>query len=448
MGKITTAEIKQLFSHVRGHFDDSVLINEVFTDSRNQVTDGLFVPIIGDNFDGHDFIIQAIENGAKFAFWGKKEIDPHIPDDFPLILVEDTIEALQKLASFYRDKVNPKVIGITGSNGKTTTKELIYEVLKTKYHVTKTIGNLNNHIGLPLSILKMDLNCEMLVLEMGMNHFGEIERLSQIAKPDIAVITNIGESHIEFLKSREGIAKAKLEIVSGLNNLGRLIVDGDEPLLNVDLPYEVVTCGFHEANDVYVYDIKQQLDQTTFYIENQLFTIPLLGEHQAKNSAFAYAVGRMLDISVSEINEALKTIQFKLMRFEQIKLNENVTIINDAYNASPTSMIASINVLKNMPYKHKVLVLADILELGTFSETEHKKVGKSIDEQIDAVYTYGSDSKHITDGISEHIRIETKHFVDRDKIVSAIKERLKENTVILFKGSRAMKLEEIIEEIV
>ncbi|MGM8214380.1 UDP-N-acetylmuramoyl-tripeptide--D-alanyl-D-alanine ligase [Bacillaceae bacterium W0354] len=448
MVKFTTTEIAHLFKHDQNKVAHSQEIFNVFIDSRKSVNKGLFIPIVGENFDGHDFILQAIENGAVAALWSKEQVDERIPNDFQLLFVNDTIEALQQLAYFYRKKINPKVIGITGSNGKTTTKELVSQVLSKSYVVTKTEGNLNNHIGLPLTVLSMDDQTEVLVVEMGMSNFGEIELLTSIARPDIALITNIGESHIEYLGSREGIAKAKLEIIKGLSESGHFIIDGDEPLLKIDTPFKTVYCGFQREHDVYVHNIKQHNDSTTFYMNDELFEIPLLGEHQAKNCAFAYAVGTLLNVPKHDIKDALRNIQFKLMRFEQINLEQGVKIINDAYNASATSMIASINVLKAMDSQKKIVVLGDILELGSFSEQEHSKVGEHIDDQIDIVFTYGEKSKHIINGLPNNFKGFKQHFTSKTELVKEINKHISNETVILFKASRGMKLEEAIEQLI
>src|SRR5690625_3399660 len=222
----TMKELALKFSNYHGELDFSLPIETVCTDSRVKMNNSLFIPIIGDNFDGHDFIQQAIHNGAIAAFWDKEiDLPSSIPTYFPIFYVSDTTIALQELASFYRDKVDPIVIGITGSNGKTTTKDIVASVMSTTYETHYTKGNLNNHIGLPLTILSMSRATEVLVLEMGMNDFGEIDLLSKIAKPDYAIITNIGESHIEFLGTREGITQAKLEVLNGMKNNGMLIID-------------------------------------------------------------------------------------------------------------------------------------------------------------------------------------------------------------------------------
>lgn len=249
MEKFTLQFVAELFDHRLTEQQKNISIHHIYTDSRQSVENGLFIPIVGERFDAHDFISGAIERGAVAALWSRSEQPEGIPKNFPLIYVDDTLKALQELAKAYRQALDPTVIGVTGSNGKTTTKELIAACLSATYKTAKTEGNLNNHIGLPLTILRMERDVEVLVAEMGMSAFGEIELLSSIGQPDHAVITNIGESHIEFLGSREGIAKAKLEITAGLRKQGQLIIDGDEPLLTTNAYPNKIRCGFTAEND-------------------------------------------------------------------------------------------------------------------------------------------------------------------------------------------------------
>src|SRR5699024_431179 len=246
--------LTKCLTNTKGMIREDVIIKNVLTDSRVQAKQALFVPIVGESFDGHAFLLQVIENGAMAAIWQEdKPLPEELPADFPLFLVKDTITALQEVAASYRSKINPTVVGITGSNGKTTTKDIVAGVCGEAFKTHKTAGNFNNHIGLPLTILSMPKDTEILVLEMGMNHFKEIERLSEIARPDYAIITNIGESHIEYLGSREGIAQAKLEITHCLSEEGKLIIDGDEPLIRVHNTFNrTLSCGFKTENDLVI----------------------------------------------------------------------------------------------------------------------------------------------------------------------------------------------------
>src|SRR5699024_9007602 len=312
--------IKGCFSDCDGMYDPSKKIEHVFTDSHDQKANSLFIPLVGDKFDGHTFLSAAISSGAVATLWQKDKPKPdNIPNDFLFFYVEDTLKALQQLAKAYRTLVNPTVIGITGSNGKTTTKDLCHTVLRQSYRTHATVGNFNNHIGLPLTILQMPRNTDMLILEMGMNHFREIEQLTKIVRPDYAVITNIGESHIEYLGSRKGIAQAKLEITLGLKQEGILIIDGDEPLLREQIQgVQVITCGFLDSNDITLKDVIIDIDKTIFKVDpNASFSIPLAGGHHAKNASYVIALARKLNIDNQTIQEGLSKLSHSAMRFEQ-----------------------------------------------------------------------------------------------------------------------------------
>lgn len=281
----TTNWLAKQFPTNQGGIQDNITIKQVTTDSRAKGEGLLFVPLVGENFDGHEFVKQAIDNGACAIIWDESK---HLPDDIlpnlPIYFVKDTLSALQDLASAYRTEIDPIVIGITGSNGKTTTKDLTSAVVKTTYRTHATKGNFNNHIGLPLTILSMDRNTEALIVEMGMSNFQEIDLLTRIARPDVAIITNIGESHIEFLGSREGIAKAKLEIVNGLDEDGVLIIDGDEPLLREKhINQKKIACGFGAENDYKISEVKIHTTGTEFTLSDGMtYQVPLFGKHHTK----------------------------------------------------------------------------------------------------------------------------------------------------------------------
>ncbi|SET30328.1 UDP-N-acetylmuramoyl-tripeptide--D-alanyl-D-alanine ligase [Oceanobacillus limi] len=447
----TTHWMTSIFPNYRGDAQETISIDEITTDSRKKVNHSLFIPIIGDKFDGHKFLEQAIKHGAVATLWSvERDLPEFLPKDFPIFMVEDTVVALQKLANAYRHEINPIVIGITGSNGKTSTKDLVSTVLKSTYRTHFTQGNLNNHLGVPRTILSMGRETEVLVLEMGMNHFGEIELLSNIAEPDYAVITNIGESHIEHLGSREGIAKAKLEIVSGLKDNGRLILDGDERLLqDVQEREKVITCGFQPHNDVTIKNAEVRENQTKFNLDEYTYTIPLLGSHQAQNASYAITLGKLMKIDPETIKESLHNLKMTSMRFEMIIGKNDVSIINDAYNASPTSMKAAIEVIKQMDeYQEKIVILGDIFELGTHSEALHRSVADVIDEQISAILTVGNDSKFISDAAKEkNKQIVSKHYHTKESLIDDLKSYLKKDTLLLFKASRGMEFESIIKEI-
>ncbi|MGJ9460599.1 UDP-N-acetylmuramoyl-tripeptide--D-alanyl-D-alanine ligase [Oceanobacillus sp. CF4.6] len=446
----TTNWLSQIFTDNQGHVQDNKKINVVTTDSRSKENNSLFIPIIGENFDAHVFIEQAIKNGAAAVLWDRsKKVPESVSPKFPVFFVDDTLKALQDLAAQYRNEVNPFVIGITGSNGKTTTKDLTAAVVKTSYRTHYTKGNFNNHIGLPLTILSMDRNTEVLILEMGMSNYGEIDLLSRISRPDYAIITNIGESHIEFLGSRQGIVNAKLEIVNGLNEAGVLVIDGDEPLLQgLQVKQKVVKNGFEKTNDNMLSNVLITPTGTEFNLSDGInYTVPLLGRHHAKNASFALTIGNQLKIAPEKSNSAFQELELTSMRFELIKGKNDASIINDAYNASPTSMKASIDVVKQMDgFPQKVLILGDILELGNHSESLHRSIADAIESPITALFTYGEQARLISEEVEKKAStIECLHFDSKEEMAKALHTYLTKDALLLFKASRGLKFETIIE---
>ncbi|WP_368503987.1 UDP-N-acetylmuramoyl-tripeptide--D-alanyl-D-alanine ligase [Alkalihalophilus sp. As8PL] len=420
----------------------------VSTDTRTITAGALFVPLIGERFNGHDYVLTAIQNGAIAALWEEGQPLPkELPSEFQLFIVKDTLYALQEMASVYRKKVNPKVIGITGSNGKTTTKDILASILSVKGETYKTQGNFNNHIGLPLTILGMPSTCEYLILEMGMSGFGEIERLSMIAEPDMALVTNIGESHMEQLGSREGIAKAKMEIKEGLLAKGSLFVDSDEPLLRAWNDPCIVKVGFKEA-DLLIDHVTATETGYEFAIGNESYSLSMLGKHNVKNAAYCIAVAKNFGLSVEQIKKGLASLSLTSMRLERLTGNHGELIVNDAYNASPTSMIAAIEAIKMIPnYQKRVLVLGDMFELGSNEEALHKSVANVITEPITHIMTLGDRAKWIYEAIleREHESFQkVTHIETKQEAANQLKELVDNETVVLFKASRGMKLEEVI----
>ncbi|WP_067838841.1 UDP-N-acetylmuramoyl-tripeptide--D-alanyl-D-alanine ligase [Amphibacillus sediminis] len=441
---LSFAFLAELFPEVTAKPTEDLNLTGVSTDTRLAMNGALFVPIKGERFDGHDYILQAKAQGAVAALWQKQQPIPDTMDrSFPLFLVEDTLLALQQLAKAYRKLVNPKVIAITGSNGKTTTKDLVTAVCKQKWRTHFTKGNLNNHLGVPLTILSMELDTEVLILEMGMNHFNEIDLLTQLANPDIAIITNIGESHIEHLGSREGIAQAKLEIINGLSENGLLIYDGDEPLLTKAFECQTVSVGYSDSNQVTIDQVEIEMAQTSFTIKGiaKRFAVPLLGKHHAKNASYAIVIGQQLNLTLNQIANGLQMIETTGMRFEKIQGQHGSILINDAYNASPTSMHGAIEVFSQLKgYQRKILVLGDMFELGKHAEAFHREVGAAIPASIDLVCTYGELAKYI----SQYAPIQAKHFEHHDQLIEYLHSLLAKQTILLFKASRGMKFERFI----
>ncbi|MCM3739135.1 UDP-N-acetylmuramoyl-tripeptide--D-alanyl-D-alanine ligase [Oceanobacillus luteolus] len=444
-------DLEKIFKN-HHHINHLPPIERVTTDSRVKAPNSLFIPIVGENFNGHDYVEQAIENGAIAVIWDEKEQLPaSIPNDFPVFFTTDTTKGLQDLAAEYRNRIDPIVIGITGSNGKTTTKDLVSAIVKTTYRTHATLGNFNNQIGLPLTILDMPEDTEVLVLELGMSGFGEIDLLTNIAKPDYAIITNIGESHIEFLGSRQGIAKAKLEIVNGLKEDGCLIVDGDEQLLQEIQPagFRMLRCGFSDDNDMQVTRAEVTLEGTSFSLSNgSEFQVPLFGEHHAKNAAYAIQIGEQLKIPLEKQKAGISSLAYTSMRFELLQAENGATVVNDSYNASPTSMKAAIEVIKQMDgFATRILVLGDVLELGTFADEMHRSIATVISSPITHLYTYGNHAKLIKDNVNNRA-ITCQHFETKTELVVELKKQLTEDCLVLFKASRGLEFESMVNEIV
>ncbi|WP_064091621.1 UDP-N-acetylmuramoyl-tripeptide--D-alanyl-D-alanine ligase [Rossellomorea aquimaris] len=435
-------------------FED-IVIQGVSIDTRKIEKGNLFVPFKGENVDGHQFVRNAIEKGASAALWDVNVPNP--PEDIPVFVVEDPLLALQSLANQYRHQLDLKVVGITGSNGKTTTKDIVANILAVKYKVHKTQGNYNNHIGLPLTILSLPHDAEVAVLEMGMSGFGEIELLSTISQPDAAIVTNIGESHLQDLGSREGITKAKLEIVEGLKKDGLFAYYGDEPLLQEQVKElkvkHVKTFGRSEFNSIY--PTKIEMNQNGSYFETSLakgemFFLPVLGQHNIHNALAAILIAKEFNVTVEEMKEGLKSLKLTQMRMEMVEGKKGEKIINDAYNASPTSMKAAIQLVSELEgYHTKMLILGDMLELGDKEEEFHYEIGTLIDpEKVQHVFTYGNLGSVIAKGALEHFSSERVHsFTDKKALEDELSTLIKGEELLLFKASRGMKLEEIIEGI-
>ncbi|RFU60657.1 UDP-N-acetylmuramoyl-tripeptide--D-alanyl-D-alanine ligase [Peribacillus glennii] len=431
---------------------ESVEIQGVSIDSRSISSGNLFVPLNGEHVNGHQYVEKALQEGAAASLWQEDIENP--PEGFPLIIVKDTLEALQQLAREYRGQLTLRVVGITGSNGKTTTKDMVASLLATTYKVHKTSGNYNNHIGLPLTILSMREDTEAAVLEMGMSSRGEIEFLSNMARPDVAIITNIGESHLLDLGSREEIANAKFEIVSGLSESGALIYNGDEPLLknkikNIRQTRRVLSFGRNDTNDLYPLAIRQGQNSTAFTLNaaSDEFTIPVLGNHNVLNALAAMLAAKELNVDGASIRKGLGSFQLTNMRMELVEGSRGEKIINDAYNASPTSMKAAIELMEGMTgFRNKFLVLGDMLELGPQEWDFHEKIGELIDPgHITKVFTFGQLGKAIAKGAAK--KFPSGHvldFMDKAELIHQLRMHTSLNDLILVKASRGMKLEEVV----
>lgn len=427
----------------------------VTTDSRKVTKASLFIPLIGEKFDGHDYIEQCSKAGASVCLTSKP-----IPEvaGCSAVLVDDTAKALRDLAAWHRKKFDIPVVGITGSVGKTSTKDMVSCVLSQKYSVLKTQGNFNNEIGLPLTVLNIDRSHETAVIEMGMSGFGEISRLTAIARPDIAIITNIGVSHIEKLGSQEGILKAKLEILEGLHKDGLVVLNGDDPLLKPlkgKLPFRTVLYGMHGGSDYTASNYQTMGEQgTSFEITvNEApynVEIPVPGIHNVYNALAAIAAGIEMKIPMEIIINGIK--QFSPGNMRQSIINHNgIKIINDAYNASPQSMQAAINVLEEISSgSRSIAVLGDMFEMGNMSKDLHYSVGEFIkNKKINYIITVGQDSGMISQAVADSGsgEIKLRHFESNKEALKYILGIVMPGDYILIKGSRGMKMEEIADGI-
>ena len=430
-----------------------VEVKGVSIDTRKIEAGNLFVPFKGARTDGHKFVADVIKNGGAAAALWQKDV-PNPPEDLPIIIVEDTTIALQELSRSYRNSLDIKVVGITGSNGKTTTKDMTANLLAQKYKVQKTEGNFNNHLGLPLTLLRLREDTEVAVLEMGMSSKGEIEFLTKLGRPDAVIITNIGESHLLDLGSREAIADAKLEIIDGLQENGLIIFHGDEPLLQERLKHykgngELKTFGASHDNDLYPLSIEPLENGNKFKtnLVDETFYLPVLGNHNILNALAAMLAAEFLGVPFKKMNDGFAGLKLTNMRMELSEGAHGEKIINDAYNVSPTSMNAAIDLVANLSgYSRKILVLGDMLELGPLEEEYHYKVGTSLEPgKIDYVFTFGKLSESIAKGAREVLGDDRSFaFQDKQQLSNELKKYVTDDTIVLVKASRGMALEEVV----
>ena len=436
--------------------NDDVEFKGISIDSRNIKEDHLFVPIIGERFDGHAFINNAFDGGANGTLTSKK-IDTNEYPGKCIIMVEDTLKALQDISEYLLNKANIPVVAVTGSTGKTTTKEMIYSVLSQKYSVLKNEGNFNNHIGLPLTLLNIKEEHEMIVLEMGMSNRGEIDLLSKITNPEVGVITNIGICHIENLGSKEEIFNAKMELSSYMDDSCTLILNGDDEHLStvkrINTKYKKVLTGLNNNNDIHVTEINNLGHEgikfkVVYDSITHDFKLNVPGIHNVNNALLAIAVGIHYNIPIEKIKAGLSSFHGNKMRLNIIDTDEGIKIINDCYNANPDSMRAALNVLENIDAKRRIAILGDMLELGDYSESSHKEVGKMVFEKnIDLLITVGHSAENIIKGAIESGFSKEKAYalVDNTTANNLLNVIKKSGDVLLVKASRGMKMEEIVQ---
>ena len=452
MQPMTVTEIAAVVSGVWWNPCEQVpAISAVSTDSRNITPGCLFLPWVGEQFNGHNFIDAALDAGAAGCLCAKLPQDIR-PDKF-YIKVADTRLALRDMASAYRDKFDIPFVQITGSVGKTTTKEMIAAVLGAKLNVLKTPENFNNDIGTPLTLFGLSPEHQAAVIETGMNHFGEIEYLGAMVRPDIAVISNIGDAHIEYLGSRGGILKAKCEIFEHLKDDGIAILNGDDALLDtVTLPQRIIRCGQSEHCQVRISDI---LDHgvngitCTVTSEKDVYhlNIPAPGEHMAYAASIAVAVGEALGLSKEEIIRGVAAYAPIGSRMHILRLSNGRVLLDDCYNANPQSVSAALEVLARTECERRVAVLGDMGELGDLTEQAHFNAGAlAAMLGIDFVVAIGSKAVKIADGAAMG-GAEVLPFATREEAMPTLREQLQPHTTMLIKASHAMHFEEIVKEL-
>ena len=421
-------------------------IKAVSTDTRKIEEGTMFIALKGENFNGNNYVLDAFNKGAKIAIVDEVKCDLNeLKEDVALIKVQNTGRALMDLAKFYREKLGLKVVGITGSAGKTSTKDLVAAVLSDKYKVFKTKGNFNNEIGLPLMILELDSTYDVAILEMGMRGLGQIRELAEIASPDLGIITNIGISHIEILKTRENILKAKMEIVTFFDKNNTLVVCGNDDFLGAlpEAEYKIVKTGVGENFKIGAKNIALEELSSKFTVydgeKEEEFSLDMPGEHNISNLMLGIAIAKELGVSFEEMKRGLKNIEATSMRLELIK-KDGFSILNDCYNSSPVAVKSAIDVMKNIEGKRRIAVLGTMRELGHKSEEAHEEIGKYAKENgIEKVLCFGNFSENIKEGYGEGCTV----YENKEELIKDLLNIICDGDIILVKASRSLKFEEI-----
>ncbi len=439
-------KLSEIAAACKGKYNTEAKISSVAIDTRKIEPGCLFICIIGENHDAHEFVGDAFKAGAAAVM-----VSEDIGVDGPYVRVKDTSKAMMDLAAYYRNMFKIPVVGITGSVGKTTAKEFTALALSAKYKTEKTMGNLNNNIGLPQTIFSITGETQAAVVEMGMNHFGEISNLSKTLKPNVGVITNIGVSHIENLGSQEGILKAKLEILDGMPKDCPLVLNYDDELLkNVKVDgHKIYSFSVNSPSDFKAVNIKEQGYNTSFDVvyngKKYGVVIPTVGIHNVYNALSAIAVAVILDVDIkSAANELIKYEPVGMR--QRIKKVAGITVIEDCYNASPDSMAAALKTLSTAGTGRKIAVLGDMLELGQHAKKAHSDVGAAAAaEKIDYLLVMGENSKYMVSSAKKAGLKNAYYFENAIDLENFLFETAKVGDSVLFKASRKLKFENILE---
>lgn len=427
-------------------------------DTRTLEPGEVFTALKGERTDGHQYVQAAAQKGASGALISSYPTGQELPEEFVLIRVEDGMKALQDTAAYYRGKCDVRVIGVTGSSGKTTTKDLIAGVLEKCFYTLKTQGNLNNELGFPLMLLKLTPRHQVAVLEMGMRALGEIRFLARLSKPEIGVITNIGEAHYEVLGSREAIAQAKGELLEEMGPQGTAVLNGDDPFqrsMAENFPGKVIFYGLKDDWEVKGFDLKDCREGgnwgTSFSVliegRREEFVIPLPGEHNVYNALAAVACGLLLGLNPWEIRQGLKNLRLSNMRMDIHRGPLGIIVIDDAYNANLSSTRASLKTLSQVGQGGRcIAVLGDMLELGDIQEESHREVGREAARLgLYGLLGIGPQMGLAVEEAQKNQLNEARHFVDHDSLCQQLAESLMPGDCVLVKGSRGMRMEKIVE---
>jgi len=431
-------------------YKSDTMVRDVAFDSRNIGKGSLFFALPGSHTDGHLFLDEVRKKGGCAAV-----VEPRrVPNSFKkadnfLLPVKNTLDALQTVASEYRKRFNIPVVGITGTNGKTTVKEMTAAILGSKYRVCKSMGNYNNHIGVPVSICSWNADCEVAILEIGTNHFGEIQHLCEIARPTHGVITNIGKGHLAYLKDTEGVARAKRELLDSLEKNGKAYLNGDDVILRSfqSIVNHTVMFGFDNSNDFRAVDLGT--DENGFpkmQLNGKPVKLSVLGRHNLMNALAAAAISRTFGIPWDDILKVLRHYEPCNKRMERIKIG-SVMVLNDTYNANPGSVLEALNTLMSIKeVKRRVVVLGDMLELGAASIAEHENIGKKITELgVDGFFAFGSEMEKAIASAKQAGLKTARHFAKKSVLIEMLGDFIQAEDGVLIKGSRGMQMEDVVD---
>lgn len=442
MEKMTLAEVvRATRGKLAGRGQGNDPVQGISTDSRLTQEGELFFALKGSRYDGHDFVEQAFQRGAKAAVVSRNSFGPNA------IRVDDTLSALGDLASHYRRRFLVPVVAVTGSNGKTTTKDLIAAVLSARFKVRKTQGNLNNLIGLPLSVFALRQEDEVAVLEMGASRLGEIGRLARIADPLVGVVTNVGPVHLEFFKTIENVARAKSELIGWLDEEGHAVLNGDDQycsLMQKRSRAEVRTFGLGESCQVRAEEIEGDEETTRFKVRGLSFHTALLGRAGVYSCLAAMCVGEIFGIELRQMLGPVRDFSPPPMRLEKLKIG-GVLIVNDTYNSNPVSAASSLEILSTLRGRRRIAVLGDMLELGEEWRKLHKQLGERVSESsVDWLFTVGEGGENIARGALRKGKKMVRSFSDNQEVIRFLQEFVEPGDIYLVKGSRGMRMEEIV----